>query len=459
MKNLFILFLSFLSVNNSVSQCWKVSSYRNHTVVLDNNGKIYGWGSGFNGELNSSIHSSYPNVIEFGNNLTWTSVKAGKDFTLALKSNGSLWACGINQYGQLGFGYTNNYQNSFNQIGVDTDWVKIFTGTHQNYAIKSNGTLWSWGDGTEGELGVGTTVPHYYPIQVGFSSDWKEISAGGHHILGLKNDGKLWAWGNNSNGQLGNGSYSQQNSPILISIESFKAIAAGSEHSIVIKSDGTLWATGYNLFGNLGIGSLAINSNVFVQVGTESNWSNVACTGSFTIALKTDGTLWGWGENYNGQLGNGTYDITNVPVQIGNDNDWVTIQTGEKHSIAVKSNQSIWSWGDNSYGQMGNGLTSSITYNTPQIFSSIDLTSCTLLSQNEITNTIGIYIYPNPTKDYIYVENSLNIITYSIIDLTGKIIISKPFTEQIDTRELANGMYLLELISGEKIYYKKIVKN
>ncbi len=284
----------------------------------------------------------------------WVDVSGGLYHSLGVKTDGSLWAWGNNGQGQLG---TGNYIdiNIPVQIGTDLNWKKVSGGESFSAGIRADGTLWSWGQNSNGELGNGTYTDSNIPVQVGTASDWKEISAGDYHCLAIKTDGSLWAWGYNDQGQLGDGTNMNKFVPVQIgSATNWSKVSGGQLHSLGIKTDGTLWSWGYNEFGQLGDGTL-LDKNIPAQIGTATDWVTMSAGGSHNTAIKSDGTLWSWGWNYSGQLGDGTYTDSHIPVQVGTSADWRTTSAGSNESIALKTNGTLWSWGENFAGQLGNG--------------------------------------------------------------------------------------------------------
>jgi len=256
-------------------------------------------------------------------------------------------------------------------INSDTDWVAVYGGTQYRIAKKSNGTLWAWGFNGSGQLGLGTTSATgdtIIPEQIGTSTDWNTVSAGGAQTIALKNDGTLWSWGSNQYGQLGDGTSSNYNaSPTQVGIENnWHAISAGSSHTLAIKNDGTLWAWGRNNYGQLGDGTL-VNKSVPTQIGTDTNWKSISASYTNSLALKSDGTLWAWGYNNAGQVGNGTNNFTPVtsPSQVGTDTDWQKISSGRYSSYGLKQNGTIYHFGTNTAGQNGNGSIAIQNFDTP----------------------------------------------------------------------------------------------
>jgi alpha-tubulin suppressor-like RCC1 family protein len=332
--------------------------------------------------------SGYSDTIYVTQGMDWSLVASGENHTIGIKTNGTIWSWGYNQYGQLGLGNSGSPTNDKNiptQIGTNSDWFpQGVSGTNQSIIAagawhtivrKSNNTLWAWGCNGDGELGLGDFDNRTTPSQVGSDSNWAEIDAGPWHTIARKTNGTLWSWGYNNVGQLGLGNSgspaNDKNVPTQIGTNSdWSVISAGgdaigddgyAEHSLAIKTTptggGTLWSWGYNKYGQLGLGnsgSPANDKNVPTQIGTASDWSNVTAGYFHTIAYKTNGTLWVWGFNDNGQLGLGNTAARNTPTSIGTSSDWVSVTAGGKHTIARKTNGTIWSWGFNNSKPTGN---------------------------------------------------------------------------------------------------------
>lgn len=221
------------------------------------------------------------------------------------------------------------------------------------------GDLWAWGRNYAGSIGDGTNTDRLTPVQALIVDDAVQVAAGYWHALALKSDGTVWSWGNNGYGQLGHGttgSSTSQNSPQqVMGLSDVVSIACGAWHSLAVKRDGSVWAWGANGYGQLGNGTTAI-SNRPHQVPNISNARSVAGGLEHSLLLKKDGSVWAWGNNFFGQLGNGSNDDrSSVPVQVQGLSSVIDISAGQHHSLAVLLNGTAWSWGHGQWGQLGNG--------------------------------------------------------------------------------------------------------
>ncbi len=330
----------------------RITTGNYHTVAIKSDGTLWAWGDNRFGQLGdgTTIYRSLPTQI--GNDSGWSDVSAGNYHTVAIK-NGTLWAWGFNNHGQLGNGDPAHAdQNQPVHIGSDSNWAAVSAGGSHTVAIK-NGTLWAWGRNNHGQLGNGdaTHADQNQPVHIGSDSNWTAVSAGGSHTIAIKN-GTLWAWGYNQFGQLGNNDApNAQNHPVQIGSDShWTAVSAGGNHTVAIKN-GTLWAWGYNHYGQLGNNSTS-DQNQPVQIGSDSDWTAVSAGTYHTAAIK-NGRLWTWGRNYNGQLGDGTISTRTTPTPISGSDTWGSVSAGYAYTTAIKANGTLWAWGENTYGQLG----------------------------------------------------------------------------------------------------------
>ncbi|MCP4546611.1 MAG: hypothetical protein GY835_09125, partial [bacterium] len=286
-----------------------------------------------------------------------TAMAAGQAHSLALKSDGTVWAWGNNAFGQLGDGTTTDRHTPVQVSGL-AGITAIAGGYFHSLALKSDGTVWAWGNNAHGELGDGTTTNRHIPVQVSGLTGVTAIAGGQYHSLALKSDGTVWAWGNNYTGQLGDGTTTDRYTPVQVSgLTGVTAIAGGYFHSLALKSDGTVWAWGDNDNGELGDGTTTIR---LTPVQVSSLTGVIAIAGGSNhhgLALKSDGTVWAWGYNAYGQLGDGTTTSRSSPVQVSGLTGVTVIAGGSVHSLALKSDGTVWAWGKNGYGQLGDGTT------------------------------------------------------------------------------------------------------
>jgi alpha-tubulin suppressor-like RCC1 family protein len=327
-----------------------------HTAGLKDNGTLWVWGKNNCGQLGLGDTNNRFNPTMIGIDTDWSIISSGVDHTLALKTNKIILAWGFNNYGQLGSGDTDNKITPI-QIGTESDWSIMAGGFYHSIACKTNGTLWTWGQNDYGQLGIGVSGNRFTPTRAGIDSDWSIIDAGFWHNAALKNNGTIWGWGLNNFYQLGLG-YSNM---AVISItqigmdSDWVDITAGWKQTLARKTNGTIWAWGVNTNGQLGLGDIYDRISP-TQIGTDSDWDDIITTGGHSIAHKNNGTIWAWGSNGTGQIGIGD-NLINIltPTQIGIDSYWIIIASGNEHTMAIKENKSAWIWGDNQFGQLGLG--------------------------------------------------------------------------------------------------------
>jgi trimeric autotransporter adhesin len=276
-----------------------------------------------------------PTQIGSANN--WKDIAVGHYYVLALKTDGTLWAWGGNIWGQLGIGTSGDSElrNTPTQVGTSNDWKNIATGNGHSLAIKTNGTLWAWGNNNLSQLGDGTTLNRNAPIQIGAANDWKSISGGDDFTLALKTNGTLWAWGNNAWGQLGIGDKVSKTTPVQVGMANdWKSIDAASSFSSALKTDGTLWEWGgcpSRPWAQEGVLSP-------VKTGFDTNWKEVTAAGTYMAALKTDGTVWAWGIGAlgDGALGSGGSSSSRVPKKVASLANCTKLGMGGNHIVVFE---------------------------------------------------------------------------------------------------------------------------
>ena len=348
-----------------------------HTLVIDKDDKLWAWGANDFGELGdgTTISSSIPVPVgenDEQKNMKWKTVSAGFGHTLAIDKDDRLWAWGANSFGQLGDGTTEQC-NRPAQIGSDT-WKVVSAGMYHTLAIDSDGKLWAWGANSDDQLGYTSLLyddvyglPYSHtpkPVEGVAGVQWETVSAGFGHTLAIDKDDKIWTWGDNSFGQLGVGDTTSRNRPVKLTGEfaeyKWKAVYAGAgDYTVAIDKDDKIWTWGRNNMGQLGSGLTAdrsIPGQLTVEFA-EYKWKSVSTFYEHTVAVDIDGKLWAWGRNWEGQLGIGSHDSSShhTPIYIGD--RWKAVFAGFVHTVAIKIDDVLWSWGDNSYGQLGSGST------------------------------------------------------------------------------------------------------
>ncbi len=343
------------------------------TILLKEDGTVWAWGRNSFGALGNGTETDSPAPVQVSGLTGVVAISAACEYNIALKSDGTVWSWGSNEYGGLGNGSKTNSNVPVQVTGL-IGVTAIAGGSDHTLALKSDGTVWTWGNNSFGQIGDGTKNNEFSkndpdndqltPVQVSGLSGVRAIAASRGHSLALKADGTLWAWGRNDLGQLGDGTDQERLTPVQVLgpegsgfLTDITMIAAGGSYggnSASVRSDGILFIWGDNDDGQLGDGS----GNTRLLPGTVPGLTGVktvAIGGQHVIALKSDGTVWVWGYNYDGQLGISTDGDTNTPVQVPGLTGVQAISAGSGHTAAVKEDGTVWVWGDDSYGQLGDG--------------------------------------------------------------------------------------------------------
>ena len=321
------------------------------------------WACGYNayGELGNNNRTYYSTPIQVGSLSNWRQVTGLNVGFAAVKTDGTLWAWGWNAYGQIGNNNITNYSSPV-QVGALADWKQISSSDGSMLAVKTDGTLWAWGYNLYGQLANNNNVNYSSPIQIGALTNWKSVSTGYVSTgaqFAIKTDGTLWAWGYNFYGELGNGNTANYSSPIQIgALTDWKYLSTAAESTAAIKTDGTLWTWGLNNFGQCGNNTNGTGYSSPIQIGTLTNWKQVCVSNNWVAAVKTDGTLWAWGQNNNSQFNDSTQAYSS-PIQVGSLATWKFVHAYFNSVYVIKTDGTLWACGYNNYGQLGIGTTAS----------------------------------------------------------------------------------------------------
>lgn len=329
---------------------------------------VWAWGGngsgalGFEDPFRVGKRPTPAQVVGAGNS-DIAAVAAGDYFSLALKTDGTVWAWGENARGELGIGSTDSRIKATQITGL-SDMRAISANNLTGLALRNDGTVWSWGDNAHGQLGNGTVGGlQTTPAQIAGLSGVTAIAAGYLHNLALRSDGTVWAWGSNAGGALGNdtgaGSGSRPTPLQVAGLGSVTAIAAGYDGNMARVSDGTVWVWGTKGSGQFGDGT---TSETVVTLKNPrpvpglAGVTAIAAGDNHRLAVRSDGTVWAWGANSEGQIGNGAFSTSGcgcvaTPVQIAGLGGVTALSGGSEHSIALKSDGTVWAWGRDSEAQ------------------------------------------------------------------------------------------------------------
>lgn len=332
---------------------WKeVSAGVTHTAAIDSDGALWIWGRDAIFPYTGSVAPTYRNQPTRMGFERWRHVAAGSVFTLAIREDGTLWHMGDRFF----FGQTTSYAAAPQQVGTDSDWIEVDARFAHAHLLKRDGSLWAIGDDSYGALGIGTSNYSFAPVRVGSESNWVRIRSSGYGGFAVKQDGSLWGWGFNQTGALGLGTYANVRVPTLISsIPGSSHVAQGGFSSAyALRGEGSLWRSA---------------SALWTQVGNGADWRQISVGMKHVALLKSDGSAWLSGENDFGQLGLGrrsfgTSETYYFPGKLPGYR-WSDISVGGSHTVAIRDDGSLWGWGSNAYGQLGQGVDPSLPRRSP----------------------------------------------------------------------------------------------
>lgn len=321
-----------------------ISAGFDHNLALSTTNKLYGWGS--------STALGYINEP-----YSWTMIASGTGHTAAIRSDGLLFTWGLNSVGQLGLTDTINRSSPVlvgnpNQGTVlSNSWTNVHAGSSTTVAIRSDGTLWAWGLGTTGELGYGTAANRSSPVQIGSDTNWTNVTVGLSHTIATKTDKTAYAWGLNTNGQLGINNAISRSSPVQVTnalVTSWNQISAGTDHTLGVASTGLLYGWGKNDLNQTGTHPAAWTQIITVD-GEPFSQQNAS------IGIRGDGTLWYWGSTFANQSPLGNQIEYSSPVQVGT-SSWIAVGMNISGGVAVRADRTLWGWGAIGISGIGDGI-------------------------------------------------------------------------------------------------------
>jgi len=364
---------------------WVRVDLNTQSAAIKSDGTMWTWGANSQGQLGQGNTTNLSSPVQVGALTTWDIVSCNYLNTVALKTDGTLWSWGYNNFGQLGSGTTTN-RSSPVQIGALTSWTKLSTGYGSSYythAIRSGGSLWAWGYGgqvtspnLQAPFPTINQTNYSSPVQVSSAITWSEVASGSTHALALSSSGALYAWGTNQNGECGVATLN--NPDYYVAYATYgECSGGGTTYQFGTILDTSFDGLGPSNFPNVynstfsvcepGVlgdtvsesytpaGTVKWGFSSPVQVGSLTTWAKIAAGKTYSSAIKTDGTLWAWGYNPSGNLGDGTATARSSPVQVGALTTWAQVSCGELHTLAVRTDGTLWAWGNNQTGQLGQG--------------------------------------------------------------------------------------------------------
>ncbi len=349
-----------------------------HSLALSSNGAVFAWGWNVTGQFcnGSTNGSDVPLKVSLLGHAKVTGIAAGFAHSLAVTSTGAVLNCGKNDDGELGDGGTTDSDVPVKvDLSAGTKVTEVAAGAGQSLAVTSTGAVLAWGLNLYGALGNGSTGSSNIPVDVSLPAGTKvtAVAAGALHSLVLTSTGAVLAWGFNTDGELGDGTTANSDVPVAVKLPAgtkVTALAAGGYYSLALTSSGTVLAWGYNADGELGDGS-SVNSDmpVKVKLPARTKVTAIAAGGSLygvgsyvagpghSLAVTSTGAVLAWGDNADGELGDGTTAKSEVPrkAKLPAGTKVTAVAAGELQSLAVTSKGAVLAWGGNNFGQLGDG--------------------------------------------------------------------------------------------------------
>ncbi len=408
-----------------------------HSAAITTDGSLYTWGWNRYGQLGDGTTENRSIPVKIMDNVT--SVSLGDWHSAAITTDGSLYTWGYNYDGQLGDGTTTDKSTP---VKIMDNVTSVSLGSEHSAAITTDGSLYTWGSNGSGRLGDGTTTSSLTPVKI--MDNVASVSLGAYHSAAITTDGSLYTWGDNYYGQLGDGTSTESLTPVKI-MDNVTSVSLGYEHSAAITTDGSLYTWGRNYEGQLGDGTATISST---PVKIMDNVASVSLGEYHSAAITTDGSLYTWGYNYYGQLGNGEsgkdengeYLKSTIPIKIMD--NVVSVSLGYWHSAAITTDGSLYTWGDNDYGQLGDGTTEDESSIPVKIMDNVATASLNLSTPIMATNgeetppqTSLTDLIPDTIYNYyiLYSDADEKLLTPANIQYITQFVSGSDGTAEIDT--------------------------
>lgn len=328
---------------------WANSDYGWITITTQTVNYLYSWGSNLCGKFGDGTTICTVTPTQEITTSNWCQVAKVNIHGSAIKTDGTVWSWGWNAYGGLGDNSTTNKSSPVQELTSSTNWCYISVGSQNATAgVKTNGTIWSWGSGECGEIGNNAVLRVSSPVQeITSSTNWCHVMSHFEHKSGIKTDGTLWLWGENVCGQLGLNDVINRSSPVqeITSGTAWVKTSSNACATFALKTDGTIWGWGNNSYST----NLAKYSSPVQEVSSSSNWCFISAGYHTVGGIKTDGTIWNWGRNDAGTLATNTSTNSNSPVQeFSSSTNWKNMPESYYWGpSAIKTDGTLWLWGYN----------------------------------------------------------------------------------------------------------------
>jgi alpha-tubulin suppressor-like RCC1 family protein len=356
-----------IAVPQTAEPTWSavVAGAGDTTCGIRSDRSLWCWGFNGDGQIGDGTTETRTRPARVGAATTWSVVAPTDGHTCGVRTDGSLWCWGRNGDGQLGTGEDDGTRTSPVRVGTATDWTSVATGGGATCGLRTDGSLWCWGDNGGGQLGDGTTDDRRTPVRIGADTDWADIDMNGT-TCGLRTTGALWCWGSDHGGIAGGQAETAQTAPARVGTSSsWTSVTAGYSDICAVDSRHDLWCWSSGPADRPDTPVPAPAGFGPQRVGAGLSWSDVTLGRGHTCALRTNGEIWCWGDNDAGEVGDGTTARVVQPAHVNADLSWSAITAGGDRTCALTTAGALWCWGANGYGQLGDGTTSPPAGNEP----------------------------------------------------------------------------------------------